>query len=701
MKSLALWIPFWVGTALGLCTIPGDFVFDDITIVENNPRLEPLTAIPRLFVDNYWGDFAQGGIYRPLTLATFAVERALWGNGSAAGYHVTNALLYGGCAAALAYLAMALGWGARLAAGVGVLFALHPIHVEAVAPLVGRSELGAGLLVLLAIAIEARDDSRRGAWRPALWTGVTIAGALFFKETGVAAVPVLLLLPFVRATLASMRPGVRSSWREWWQQGVSRLAGRWRTGVAVGVALGVWASLRAVALDQPPDPVGVLNNVLSERGTIARWAGALAVSLNYHAKVLWPWPLCADYSFAALDPTTSLTSPTSLLGLATWLALAATIIWGLRTAPRISLALGLYVAALLPVSNLLIPIGTIFGERLLFLPSAGALLALGAAYAYGSVRSARGTRIATGVVVAAGLLGLVGFLVRVADWRSELTITEAMVRVQPMSAKAHGKFGWELYRDAQDQPDSAARAAQEDRAQHHLERSLEIYPDFTDSYINLSIVLAQRGHSERALAAARKARSLEPGKIGSYAQIAQVSWKLQKKADALEACEAGLRLAPDHLPLLEVRAHLRFDANEPALAAADFAKAFALEPKVEWKLMEIRSLVAARDFTALERVLDAAVTDAAQPRSPLRPERHTLLNNRGMVYAHRNAHELAIQDFTRALELIPTFAAPRGNRLKSLLALGRDDEARADLEVLEQQLGVDNVKPLRALFAPR
>lgn len=710
MKWLPLAIPFIVGTALGLLATPGDFVFDDKTIVEANPRLQSLGSIPELFVDNYWGDFAQGGIYRPLTLTTFAIERALWGNEKATGYHLTNALLYGGCSAALAWLALVLSMTPRVASAVGVLFALHPIHVEPVASIVGRSELGAGLLVLIAVGLEVRGQGRPPGWRAAVTTGLAVLGALLFKETGVAAVPLIVLLPFVKSALEARgaarighdevrRRGHTRVESVWFQAGIQELKRRWRTGVTVGLALALWATLRAMALDQPADPVGALNNLLSERPALGRWAGALEVSLKYHGMTLWPWPLSADYSYAALVPTDSLFSLTAVSGTLTWLAIGVAFLWGLRRDPCVSIGLCLYAAALVPVSNLLIPIGTIFGERLLYLPSAGALLALGAALERAERHEPRIRRLARSIVALAGLLGMIGFVGRVPDWRNELTLTAAMVEVEPRSAKANGKYGWELYRDALEQPDGPARSAQLDRAQQLLERSVEIYPDFTDSYINLSILLSHRGQLEESLAAARKARSIEPWKIGSYGQIAQVSWKLGRKEEALEACEAGLRFAPDQQTLLEVRAHVRFASQEPSLAAQDFAKVFAQKPTVEWKLMEIRSLVAANDFVTLERVLDEAVSQArATPGSPLRPELHTLLNNRGMVYARREAHEQAILDFTEALQIAPRFTAPRGNRVKSLIALGRITEARAEVELLEAQVGAESIKALRTLL---
>ena len=80
------------------------FALDDVLIVRDSPAIRSLAGIPRLFVRPYW-DF--GGdrlaVYRPLTLASFAIQRVVLGPGPFA-YHLANVVLHAG-ASALAWYA--------------------------------------------------------------------------------------------------------------------------------------------------------------------------------------------------------------------------------------------------------------------------------------------------------------------------------------------------------------------------------------------------------------------------------------------------------------------------------------------------------------------------------------------------------------------------------------------------------------------
>jgi hypothetical protein len=75
----------WIVAALAALTYAGtlgaDCTLDDVEIVRDDARLASLRTLPRLYADDYWGHVRYGdhGLYRPTTLATFAVQRAPFG----------------------------------------------------------------------------------------------------------------------------------------------------------------------------------------------------------------------------------------------------------------------------------------------------------------------------------------------------------------------------------------------------------------------------------------------------------------------------------------------------------------------------------------------------------------------------------------------------------------------------------------------
>jgi len=126
--------------------------------------------------------------WRPMWWLSFAVDFALWG-ARPFGFLLTNLLLHAGACVLLALLALRLGLSDRAAMAVGVLFALHPTHHEAVGWIAARCGLmaTAGVLACVLLGLEARR-------RPAL--AVASAAALLFgllsKESAIVGVPLLV-----------------------------------------------------------------------------------------------------------------------------------------------------------------------------------------------------------------------------------------------------------------------------------------------------------------------------------------------------------------------------------------------------------------------------------------------------------------------------------------------------------------------------
>ena len=151
------------------------FAYDDVYIVEQNPLVHSLRAWYRLFAMPYWPGQMGGDGYRPLTMLAFRLEWAI-GRGSPVVFHGTNILLYALASVLVFWLArralpLAFAW---LAAA---LFAVHPVHVEAVANVVGQSELLVACALLGATLLYVRDR-QNGPLRPRTAIFITLLYAI-------------------------------------------------------------------------------------------------------------------------------------------------------------------------------------------------------------------------------------------------------------------------------------------------------------------------------------------------------------------------------------------------------------------------------------------------------------------------------------------------------------------------------------------
>src|SRR5437879_12547686 len=98
-RRLQIYLPYLIALfvlAFGIYfnSLRNDFNFDDNTIIKDNSLVRSLSNIPKIFVSNYWANtpYEKGVLlYRPLVIASFALDYALWGN-NPFGFHLTNLL---------------------------------------------------------------------------------------------------------------------------------------------------------------------------------------------------------------------------------------------------------------------------------------------------------------------------------------------------------------------------------------------------------------------------------------------------------------------------------------------------------------------------------------------------------------------------------------------------------------------------------
>jgi len=233
---------------------------------------------------------------------------------------------------------------------------------------------------------------------------------------------------------------------------------------------------------------------------------AVWVQLKFALLCLAPRQLVSDYSFDAIPVAYSLADPRALLGFAFLAALVAAAVWGWKNSRPVALAVIVWVVFFLPSANLLFPTGTIMAERLAYLPSLGACLAIGH---FGAALAARqepqdARRARPIVVVALAAVLVAGFAartwVRIPDWKNNLALALADVATMPRSAKLQAGAGMFL-----------AEAGRADEAEDHLRLAVAIYPEYAQMHYNLAVLLARRGVRDEAAAHLRRAIELAPG----------------------------------------------------------------------------------------------------------------------------------------------------------------------------------------------
>ncbi len=375
------------------------FAVDDFPIVVLNPLVADASGIWQAFVAPYWSPNLGGHMYRPLAIASFALDHLIDG---AAWFHAVNLLWHAAASVAVAALARRLADPAFPAALVtGVLFAVHPVHVEAVANIVGREELMATLFVALAIYAALVRGSV--AWSAAAW-----ALGLLCKENAAVA-PALIGWAWM---LGLARPSRRD---------LARFAASW---IVVG---GAYAAARAVVLQPFSEYQSIAPMFVGEAPLTVRLT-AVAALADVARLLVFPLTLRADYSPAERTVVTSPFDTRFLAGLLCALLWASLLVFAWRRGRKLeAFGLGWIGVAFLPVANLVYTAGFYLAERTLYLPSAGLVLAAGAWL----------TRLPRQwlrpVVALLALLGGIRTALRVPKWRDDASVTLSILDDAPRS----------------------------------------------------------------------------------------------------------------------------------------------------------------------------------------------------------------------------------------------------------------------------
>ena len=403
---LSGWAVFALLLAIGFAThgasLDNQLILDDEYMVRDNQDLRDLRRVPAFFVSTPPQKINRG-YYRPLMLASFALDRALFGEDRRA-YHAVDIALHA-LTAFIVWLSLRRLVRAELPSLLGsLLFLLHPVQTEVVYLVTYRATCLAALFFFAALLVHVSKP------QPSLPRSLAI-GALYFaslasKESGI-------MLPgalFLSDVLLRERP---------WSA---------RPYIACGIVLAAYLGLR---------------QALCEPSGIAYFAGA-SVDAIFRAMtvveayalllVLLPVRLIGTYDGSLLP------APSSFVDL--WFALSAVLLLGLlllavrvrRSAPLVAFGIGFHFLTLVPTYNIA-PIPNLFGERFLYLPLFGACVIASALLA--RTRSPRLQvvwSVATAAVICA--FGLRSH-VRAYDFRDATSYWQATVAALPESLQAH------------------------------------------------------------------------------------------------------------------------------------------------------------------------------------------------------------------------------------------------------------------------
>ncbi len=660
------------GLAAFAPSLRNELVFDDRGIILENPLVTGHRWL-ELFRVSYWGHLRESYVYRPLTVASFTANHFL-GGADPAGFHAVNIVLHA-AVCALLYLVLRRVFPRSPAIFfAAALFALHPVHAEAVASVVGRGELLAAGFVLAALLVHLSWDHRLSP----VPVSALFAVALISKETAVALGPALLL-----ADLLRQRDSPKFSFRE-----LARRVAPTYAAIA-GTTVG-WLLLRRSILGASSFYVSFLDNPVGRSPAVTRIATGIGYFVTNLRLMVWPQPLSADYSYAAVVP---LSAGSARFGfgalLLAGIVFAAWKCW--RRDNEVAFGLLLLLASWLPVSNIFFPIGTVVAERLLYIPSMGIALVAGRLLARLLTESGspalRPGRVATTLLILGTVCLPVAWSASNA-WKDDESLWRAAVAASPRSAKAQGNLASVLL-----------GLDRNEEARESLERALAILPSSAESRGNLGLALLRLKRPTEAARELEKALVSLPDDANARVNLSKAKMMLGDRSGAKTEIERAIAKHPSSADAVRMLGTIELAEGRWEEAAAALERTLSLGHRKEAVYRELAwSLERLGKWDRAAEVVQAGLVAAGESAG--------LVLRRGAIEAALGKTSEAAASLERAVALAPDDAEIAKNAGAVFHENLRDDVSAErlllrSLELAPAQRGVEDLKKLLAVIRAR
>lgn len=536
-SRLRKYLPAAVLIALGIIcyanSFQNEFVWDDNLQIKQNRLLRSWSFLPRYFTSDmreaYGSPNEPVSFYRPLWMASQLVDYQLWGP-QPFGFHLTNFLLHVGNVLLVWTLLRTLAIERRWALLVSTLWLVHPCHLETTTFIAGRTYEMCVLFMLIVLIFfvnligneTATPNQRRGKLLAAMFC---YALALLSKESAVT-------LPAILLAICMLLP-------------TRRRTGAWVV-IPFVVVLLAYLSIRTMILSNPgfPHIFSFTDRLVLVCRSLAAHVGLTVVPVNLHVNRTL---LIPGWQGTAL----------TVAGLATLSGLAALVGWFRRRDWRVSFGIVMFFVAWSLTSNI-VPLNTVFGERWLYWPMVGLLIATAAGAQYLHTQHPHYERFTLAFGWLLVLLFSVQTIVQNRVWRDEASLYETAIA----RGGDHYLVRTNLAVYYMDRGDLTS-------AKRHLDQALKQNPQFVSALWGMGSLLTRQQHYQEASKFLERALQLNPANQPAAVWLAFAQEQLDQLLQAERTLQQSRARVPTSVAALKLAnllyRHDRLDEAEQVL----------------------------------------------------------------------------------------------------------------------------------------
>lgn len=638
---------------------------DAIVLTENIYVQKGFSGIGDIFThDVFEGFFKEkkslvaGGRYRPLSVATFAIEYGLYGLNPMLS-HAINVILFGVTCILIYFLLIQLfpdkgdtPFYLSLPFLATIIYAAHPIHTEAVANIKGRDEIMSMLFAVAALIATVLYISKGIKWL--IIAAVLMFLSLLAKENSITFLAVVPLT-FYFFTKANAK------------QYLTAMA-------AVLLPTVLYLILRSqfAASGLAEESSEILNNPFVNATFAQRYATPVYSFLLYYYKLVFPHPLSHDYYFNQI-PLIDFGNVKFITSAVVTIALLGIALNQLKRKTVVSYSILYYFITFSVVSNILFSVGIIMNERFLFMPSLGFCLLLAAGFQY-FLQTKKLPVVVTQalLVVVLGLFSIKTYS-RNMVWKDNLTLFLTDAKNSPNSAKVNTSAGGDLLAASDTETDSLKRKQIIEEAMSFLTQALKIYPENFNALLLMGN--AQFKYYKSAEAAVPFYNKIiamnKGGEFLANQNAGNLLFGEQKYAQAIPYLKSAVNMQTENIDLL-LRLSDSYAYNNQADSALMYAEiAYTKQPENAAVVHQLGRVYG----RSLNRLDDAIpyLLKATQ----LNPNESAYLEDLGVAYGLKGNFDAVIETMNKLLQLKPNYKPAFMNL--SISYRNKGDYANADL----------------------
>lgn len=586
-----------------------DFVFDDESVVQNNQSIQKLSNIPKFFTAEEGFHKVIGRYYRPVVSSLYAIDFAVWGM-SPFGFHLTNIIIHVIATLLLLMVLMKLFGDYKyglLSALIGALiFAVHPIHTEAVSWVSGRTDSLAALFFLLSFLFYVKYSEENNN-KTFLWISLIAYFVGLLSKEMIVTMPVLLFLYdffFKKRNI------------EWFKKNLLPYV------LFISLTI-IFVAIRYLVLKDIVDRTTYM--YFYGEGTATAIYTMLKAVPVYFRLLLFPLNLLYHYN-GVLPDAKSIGDIKVLLSLAFIIAMFLVSLFLYKKYNEVSFAILFFFVSLLPVMNI-VPTMNFMAERFLYLSS----FALSVLISYLIVKYLNDKNKNALIIFFILIIIVFGYLTyqRNADWKNNETLYMT----------ADGKDGSVLLVNA---GNMYANKKNYVEAEKRYRRAIEIRDNSVLAHHNLGLIFLLKGDIDSAEIKFKKGISIDSLAPDGYFQLSNIYQQKGRIPEAIASLEKLQTIVPNYR---DSKGILEMLKSNPSDIQKNIPDGVTNNQQV---VLEKRSFQFYQDGKFEDAIKD--LNDAIK----LNPKGQSgYLNNIAMCYLGLKDYNKAKDSFNKAIEMDP------------------------------------------------